>query len=315
MNPLPNIKLMSWNIEDSRQTMGTHIDFSKREKEIIKSLHYYLATVDILLIQEVRQEHLGIFGSFREKFHVISYPYNKVDENPMYLNTLVRKSKFDLILSKVLPYSQFPQASGEKFMHKRSISVAHISEKNTNNELVIVNTHNFLMEKEKWIAIQCWKELLDLEKNVPIIMGLDTNFFYDLEGEKMFEETLKFLECPDCYRFTAEFVDVSESISKGFSCYEDCEVRTGGSFLGYSNDKMKREISKDLMDMTPLDRIYYKNPEGGKYNVHVTNAGCHVYRKVVKFIDPDSRISKFSDEERDSLPSDHVPISIEFYIK
>lgn len=308
-----SFKLATWNIEDSRGTQGTSLDFSKRRESIIRYLSFYLSTLDILLVQEIRSDHLEIFESFKDAFHVYHHPYNQEDNNPMNLVTLVRKTKLVVDESSIIKkqYSDFSACTKLPFMKKRSVFALKVRTQG-NETFWVINTHNFLAEEEKWCAMEGWKELIDRNfLQEPFFMGLDTNFFFDMEGKEMLEKAKEFMNVADCYKFAADVDDVEESMSKGYSCYKEAEISTSGSFFGYSIDKQKREVDMKFNNLTPLDRIFYSKGN----HIEIVKSGCQPFENIRELVYQYSHNYKencLSDEARDKSPSDHIPLFVNF---
>lgn len=293
---ISKIKIATWNIEDSRGTQNTHVSIENRIQKIASALNYnVLKKNDIILLQELHKTNWELISdklNDLKEFLFFSKPYNPVDKFPMELIILVRKSLYTVKREMHLQYGETIPNPELSFLNKRGIYGLQL-ESSSQKSFWVFNSHMPLFEEEKWHCIKEWQMIFS-KINEPILFGLDTNFFYDLQGSEMYIKVRSFLEDATKYTHSYSFIDEEMSEFQGYTYYRSTKAELSGSFFGYTTDSNQKKLNfshGELNGLTKLDRIFYRCDSKEKSNLKLVESGCGVNDSILGFLEMDKRLN------------------------
>ena len=162
--------------------------------------------------------------------------------------------------------------------HDRIIVFVDLQLKETRQWITVGGTHFALDEDLKTMAAQELAELVAFQK-YPVLLSGDFNFFYDRDGQEQ-EEILR-----------------NAMVDMTFPFSLPCGRELSGTFLGFPNDKFK----KDFGSMSNLDRIYVSKGSKIEQTLKAFSPNLDDYKLDNSGSDPN-----FS--EKYTYPSDHLAI-------
>jgi len=187
-----SLKVMTFNIRNMREDIGEH-SWENRRKSCIAMIND--VQPDVFGVQEALPEQMDYLDSTLVNYAWVGVGRDSVFSKREYAAVFYRKERFELVASKTFWLSETPdvESKGWDAKYKRVATWAHLKDKQSGKELLVINTHfdhkgNIARLESAKLIVEKIKELVG-NKTVTILTG----DFNAIPNDELFAPILNYM--------------------------------------------------------------------------------------------------------------------------